>query len=286
MRITRRTFLKKALTSVFAIFGLSSGGYYYARYIETDMLDVKKETIASQTIPSSFQDFKILLFSDTHLGFNYDLNQFEKLVNSINKESPDLIVFAGDLVDQPNAYSWNNRLEGLLSKLNAPYGKFWIYGNHDHGGYGTDIVDQTMKKGGFQLLRNQHTIVNQGEASIAMAGLDDVMLGKPNLHRTLDGVPEDLFTILLCHEPDFADEASRYQVDLQLSGHSHGGQIRLPIVGDLITPPLAKKYVEGWHDVGSDSMKLYVTRGIGTTRMPYRFLCKPEITLFRLSQPS
>lgn len=280
--MNRRSFLKKSLGSLLAFLGLSGGTYYYAREIEPSLLDIHEETITSNKLTTEFDNFKIVQFSDTHIGFQFDLGQLEKLVQTINKQNPDLIVFTGDLVDAPNDYNWNTTLTRLLGSLHAKYGKYWIYGNHDHGGYGTNIVKNAMDQSGFKLLKNQHVKVNKGKDSVVLVGIDDVMLGDPNLEKTMQHTDPSLFTILLAHEPDFADKTVNYHVDVQLSGHSHGGQVRLPIIGQLYTPMYAHEYVKGRFQL--DHLTLFVTKGIGTTRLPYRFLCKPEIYVFTLKQ--
>ncbi|WP_028782596.1 metallophosphoesterase [Thalassobacillus devorans] len=284
MRMNRRSFIKRTLGSLLAFFGLSGGTYYYARYIEPDMLTIKEETIQNRKIADSFQGFKIVQFSDTHVGFHYNLEQLEKVVDQINGLGPDLILFTGDLVDKPNAYEWDDRIVEVLKKLQAPSGKFWIYGNHDHGGYGTDVVKKKMDRSGFRLLKNENTSIDKAGASFTLAGVDDIMLGKPDMAETLKGVNEQEFVMLMVHEPDYADHVASYPVDVQLSGHSHGGQIQIPFIGYLVTPPYAEKYVEGRHTV--ENLELYISRGLGTTRLPYRFLCKPEITVHTLSNSS
>ncbi|WP_404452437.1 metallophosphoesterase [Virgibacillus necropolis] len=280
--MNRRSFLKKSFGSLLAFLGLSGGTYYYAREIEPSLLDINEEFISSAKITSEFNNFKIVQFSDTHIGFHYSLEQFEKLVETINSQKPDMIVFTGDLVDAPNDYNWNTTLIRILGSLKAKYGKYWIYGNHDHGGYGTNIVKNVMDQSGFTLLQNHHVNIKKGQETFVLAGIDDVMLGDPNLEKTLQQTNPSLFTILLAHEPDFADKTAKSHVDVQLSGHSHGGQVRLPIIGHLYTPLYAEKYVKGKYQL--DQLSLYVTKGIGTTRLPYRFLCKPEIYVYTLKQ--
>ncbi|GGC79942.1 metallophosphoesterase [Thalassobacillus devorans] len=280
MKINRRAFLKKAFGSLLALLGLSGGTYYYARYMEPDMLTIQEETLINSKIPGSFRDFKVVQFSDTHVGFHYTLEQLKEVVDRINRIKPDLILFTGDLVDRPNAYEWGGNIVEVLKKLQAPHGKYWIYGNHDHGGYGTDIVKKKMDESGFQLLQNEHTVIKKEGASFILAGVDDLMLGKPDMEKTLQGTDRDSFVLLMVHEPDYADEVANYPVDVQLSGHSHGGQVQIPFFGYLVTPPYAEKYVEGRHTIGN--LDLYVSRGLGTTRLPYRFLCKPEFTVHTL----
>ncbi|MFD1040383.1 metallophosphoesterase [Virgibacillus byunsanensis] len=281
--MNRRSFLKKALGSFLTIVGLSGGSYYYAREIEPSLLQISNETILNTKIPNEFNHFKIVQFSDTHIGFNYTLEQLQTLVSKINEQNPDLIVFTGDLVDEPHTYNWNEKLVDILGGLDAPHGKYWIYGNHDHGGYGTDIVRNVMDKANFKLLKNEHATISVNNAKITLAGVDDLMLGRPNLDTALNNADSNLFTLLLAHEPDFADTTKHFPIDVQLSGHSHGGQVRFPFIGHLYTPAYAEKYVQGKHILHNEKLHLYVNRGIGTTRLPYRFLCKPELHVFTLT---
>ncbi|GGJ42725.1 MULTISPECIES: metallophosphoesterase [Virgibacillus] len=280
--MNRRSFLKKALGSLLALLGLSGGTYYYAKEIEPVLLHINKNKIVSDKLSQAFTNFKIVQFSDTHIGFHYTLEQLNELVSKINGLNPDLLVFTGDLVDKPHTYHWNETIIQTLAKLHAPHGKYWIYGNHDHGGYGTEVVLEVMENAGFTLLQNSHTTIDVKGNKMVLAGIDDVMLGKPNMDTTLHQANPDLFTILLAHEPDYADTVVHYPVDVQLSGHSHGGQVRFPFIGHLYTPSYAEKYVQGKYWIGQDKLLLYVNSGIGTTRLPYRFLCKPEIHLYTL----
>lgn len=279
--MNRRSFLKKTGGFLLALIGFTGGSYYYSKEIETSSLHIQKETIQSSKITSTFHNKKIVQFSDTHLGFNFSVKDLEKLVTKINDLSPDIIVFTGDLIDDPNQVNEDKGIGKTLEKLKANDGKFWIYGNHDHGGYGTEKVLYIMEQAGFTLLQNSHFILEINNEKLVLAGVDDVMLGKPDLQTALQNTNSDSFTILLAHEPDFADETVNYPVDVQLSGHSHGGQIRLPIIGHLYTPLHAQKYVLGKYQL-KNNLKLFVNGGIGTTRVPYRFLCKPEIHEYTL----
>lgn len=268
--------------SILALVGISGGTFYYAREIEPTLLKIHKETITANKITPAFNNFKIIQFSDTHIGFHYTLEQFNELVEQINAFQPDLIVFTGDLVDKPDQYHWDNHLTKALKNLKAKHGKFWIYGNHDHGGYGTDIIQDVMEQAEFTLLKNSHTVIEKNNDRFVLAGLDDVILGQPDLTETLKNVNHNLFTILLAHEPDYADQVIDFPVDVQLSGHSHGGQVRFPFIGDLYTPAYAEKYIQGKYTFNNEKLTLYVNSGIGTTRLPYRFLCKPEIHVYTL----
>lgn len=283
--MSRRSFLKVTFRAFLTLFGLSSGGYVYANRIEPSLLDINHLQIKNALIPKSFDGIKIVQFSDTHLGFQYNLRQFKKLINKINALKPDVIIFSGDLMDEPNKFMEINHLVPLLQQLKAPLGKYCIYGNHDHGGYGSNIYRNIMETSDFKVLLNQSKSIKLKDGSrIYLVGIDDAMLGRPDMDLALKHVPIDSFKIVLSHAPDLADAISQYPVHWQLSGHSHGGQVKLPFFGALIKPPFARKYTEGLYRIGDQQtpLTLYVNRGIGTTRLPFRFMAKPEVSLFTL----
>ncbi|WP_245676687.1 metallophosphoesterase [Bacillus solimangrovi] len=264
---------------------LTGGTYVYARYIEPRLIRTNLEKIVAPQIPESFDGLRILQFSDTHIGHNYTLDQFKRLVEKINEQSCDLVLFTGDLVDEPNNYDQLDQISPILSAIQAPLGKYAIFGNHDHGGYGTEIMKKVYEQSDFQLLMNERVdIYNTLGERIIIGGIDDAMLGHPKPELALQNVTEEDFAILLAHEPDIFAHLGSFHFHTQLSGHSHGGQVQLPFLGPLYTPPGAKKYYEGWYDHADNEKKLYVNRGIGTTREPYRFLSIPEITIFTLKR--
>lgn len=276
--MNRRSFLKMSTGFVVSLVGMTGGTYYYSKEIEPSTLHIQKEIIKSNKIPQAFHNKKIIQFSDTHLGFNYSIKALDQLVTEMNKQSPDILVFTGDLIDDPNHSDdeLEQAITETLNRLKAPNGKYWIYGNHDHGGYGTEKILNIMEASSFTLLQNSHADIELENEKLVIAGIDDLMLGRPDLEAALQDVDPHTFTILLAHEPDFADEAVHFPIDIQLSGHSHGGQIRLPIIGHLYTPLYAEKYVLGKYNI-QNKLTLYVNAGIGTTRVPYRLFCKPEI---------
>lgn len=275
--LTRRQFLKLGTSALLGA-GLVTGGY--ASLFEPNMLEITRVTLHQRRLPKAFDGIKIAHFSDLHIGFHTDVKDVQRIVGAINQEQPDLICFTGDMVDS-SAEAMSEAVE-TLSGLKAPLGVLSIVGNHDFDNIRELIALQ--EKAGFTLLRNEHILLERNGRGIAVVGLDDLLLGNPNLNRALKGIPERMYTLLLMHEPDYADIAAEYPFDLQLSGHSHGGQIRLPWMGAVITPPGSKKYISGLYKIGNPGMPLYVNRGIGTTRLPLRFLCKPELTILTLRQ--
>lgn len=277
--ISRRTFLKKSLGTLATLTGLGIGGNYYAHNLEPKWLEIKHKIISHPLIPKGFHGMKMIQFSDTHLGFQFQLKDLQAIVNKINQLDPDVILFTGDLMDHPNKYKDHQKIPPVLNQLKAPLGKFSIYGNHDHGGYGSEIYSDIMEKSHFTMLQNTSTKITLLTAEeIVIAGIDDAMLGKPDFEKALSGIPDEVFTIMLSHAPDLADTSRTYDIQYQISGHSHGGQVQIPFAGALVTPPYAEKYREGTYEI--DSLTLHVNRGLGTTRLPYRFLSRPELTVY------
>jgi len=280
-KITRRNFLKAGIRTCLYSFITASIGYYYAKYIEPYLLSFTQHTLTSQLIPKSFHGMKILQFSDLHLGYYLSLQHLSQIVSKINAEKPDIVLFTGDLIDDYQTYTEAPFVASILKNIQAPFGKFSIYGNHDHDGYGTEYYDHIMRESGFELLQNSEKRIRLLDNSeISIFGLDDVLLGKPKIAETLQHAKQNIYTIVLVHEPDIASQIATYPINLQLSGHSHGGQVQIPFLGAIITPSLAKQYIEGFYNI--QDLTLYVNRGIGRTRVPFRFMSKPEITLFTL----
>jgi hypothetical protein len=158
-------------------------------------------------------------------------------------------------------------------------GTFAILGNHD-GEADPERVAGALQDHHIPVLRNRSIGLERGASRIWLTGIDDVLSGFPDLVAAIKKIPANETTILLAHEPDFADEAAMYPVDLQLSGHSHGGQIWIPGLGAPWLPPLSIKYPRGLYRVGN--LTLYTNMGIGTIRAPIRINCPPEITLITL----
>lgn len=280
--ISRRSFLKKILQISYGAALLGAIGHIYVKYIEPNWLEITRLTISHPLIPPVFNNFKIVQLSDTHFGFQLDEHQFKKIIQTISSEKPDVIIFSGDLVDNLLSFFEYDPMVAFLSHLSAPFGKFAVYGNHDHGGWGTEKYQEVMSASDYILLKNEAYPVQMNGDEIFIAGIDEPILGKPNLQKTFQNHDRDKFTILISHAPDLAEEAKFYPAHLQLSGHTHGGQVQLPFFGPFITPPFGQKYTEGLYKISNDFF-LYVNRGLGTTRLPYRFLARPEITVFTLT---
>lgn len=281
-KISRRSFLKRVGKVSIASIVTGMIGHFYIKHIEPKWIEITHQPIHHPLIPPSFNNFRIIQFSDTHLGFHLDFDQFEKIIQTISNQFADCIIFSGDLVDNLLSFFEFEHVILLLSQLQAPFGKFAVYGNHDHGGWGTEKYADIMRASGFTLLRNESVFIEiASDEQITLTGIDEPILGKPDIKKAVKNIPAEQFTILISHAPDLADDVKNYPVHLQISGHTHGGQVQMPLVGPLITPPMGQKYTDGFYEL-TDNFSLYVNRGLGTTRLPYRFLSRPEITLFTL----
>ena len=223
---------------------LAVGAIVYVTIIERFWLEVRPVEIKIAKLSESLTGLRIVLFSDVHLGFYYENHHLRKLVNKINELKPDVICFTGDLLDSREALPMIQEAARELNRLHAPLGKYAVLGNHD---YRTDVeqVSRQLVAGGFRLLVNQSDVIVRNGAQVNLVGVDDVLHGNPDLTQALSQVSDENPTILLIHEPDYAETSSTFPIDLQLSGHSHGGQVRIPFGGPVLTSRLGKRFNAG-----------------------------------------
>jgi predicted MPP superfamily phosphohydrolase len=275
-RFSRRQFL--ALTGLAAAGGVAvAGGYIYANN-EADEPVVDRVQIPVKGLNPALEGFTIAVLADFHLYPFTQIELIEKAVVMSNALKPDLTVLLGD-------YVWHEveavfDLAPVLGGLNARHGVFAATGTHDYW-TDIDIIDTAMKEAGLPLFVNKGVPITVGGSELYLAILDDGWSGEPDLPATMEDMTPDATAVLISHEPDLADKYSLDQrIALQLSGHSHGGQVRFPGVGALILPYLAWKYDYGLYRV--NDMWLYTNRGLGVTNEPVRFNCPPEITEINL----
>ena len=275
--VTRRTVLKMLGCTIVGS-GAVVGAYGYGSRLETEWLKVEKLNIPVKHLGISFEGFKIVQMSDFHLYPHTQIELIKRAVNITNSLQPDLITLTGDYVSgsKPRNSEPIFELAPVLSKLNAKHGVFSVLGNHDHM-TSKQVVLTGLKESGLPVLINDGVPLSRGQQVLYLAGLDDGRRGHPDLSKALEKRLGHVPTVLLVHEPDFADTYSNDStISLQLSGHSHGGQIRLPGIGALALPRYGRKYDQGLYRV--QAMWLYTTRGIGVTGPPIRLNCRPEIT--------
>ena len=270
--LNRRSFLKISGTALLAGLGVAMAYMYLGNEVNDPV--VEYIDISIPDLPSALEGFRIVQISDIHYYPITTLQLVDQAVQMANELEPDLILLTGD-------YVWHEveaifDLMPSLSRLNARYGVYANLGNHD---LWTDVnvVTQAFREIGMPLLVNQGLPISLGSDSLYLASLDDGWSGKPDLSAAMLNRPDSAPTILMMHEPDLADKYSKDpRINLQLSGHSHGGQIRFPFVGALIYPYLSWKYPIGLYNI--NGMWLYTNRGLGTTNIPLRVNCAPEIT--------
>lgn len=252
--------------------------YAYARYIEPNLLvTVYQELLANKLT----KDIKIVLFADTHLGYLYGEEHIETIVDTINIAEGDFVIFAGDFFDSYYRDQDLLNLEYIIEELNrieAKEGKIAIWGNHDRGG-SYKVYAEVMEQSGFLLLDNEDFLVD--EYNLCIRGLDDYLLGNPDLET--ETLNENHYNLIVVHEPDVSDEMDLSKVDLILAGHSHGGQVSIPSITEKYLPRGATTYIKGLYALESDKETyLYVTKGIGLTQLPYRFMNIPEVVVIEL----
>jgi predicted MPP superfamily phosphohydrolase len=272
--LSRRGFVKTLGISALSIATGGLLGYGYVFHIEPEWLSIEQIRAPIVKLSAGLQGFRIVCLSDFHFEPFTRLDFIHRVVRRVNDLEPDLICLLGDYVfAQADSI---HELAPVLAELHADQGVLAILGNHDLW-TDAEVVRAALEAAGIQVLVNQRVLLNSAEEPIVLAGLDDGWSGKPDLQQALEGAPENAPVILLLHEPDLADQmALDGRVDLQLSGHSHGGQVRIPFFGAPFLPEYARKYDQGLYRV--KDMWLYVTRGIGVIYPPGRFNCRPEIT--------
>lgn len=278
-RFTRRNFLIASGTSAAAL-------TLYAGEIARHEIDIVQRPIAIAHLPASFQGYRIAQVSDIHLDEFTEPLFFERVVERVNRLNPDLVLLTGDFITHGSLTFIAGdhairRCAQILTRLEAPL-RYGCLGNHDVA-FNAPLVTRMLADHGTPLLINRSLPIERNGARLWLCGVDDPGTSHPDLDLAIPSAPDGP-VILMAHEPDFADTVTAHPkghlVDLMLSGHSHGGQIRLPFLGPLVLPPMGLKYPEGHYTF--NHMQLYVNRGIGTVGLPFRLNCPPEITMITL----
>lgn len=258
----------------------------YSGEIERHIIKVTHLEIRLPNLPEAFEGFRIAQLSDIHMDQFTEAFFLRDAVDHINRLRPDAVFLTGDFVTDgllPVKYSigsaWKcaNILDGLACRQ-----RYAVLGNHDFG-VSAPAVAEALTANSIAVLRNAFAAIEHDSSRFWITGIDDALEGHPDLEKA---IPETIRhrpqepVILLCHAPDFADDLLQLPagsaVQLMLSGHTHGGQIRLPFVGAAELPDMGKKYIEGLFRL--QGLQLYVNRGIGTVGIPFRLNCPPEIT--------
>lgn len=244
------------------------------------LIEVTEHRIPIPGLPEAFRGFRIVHLSDIHHGLFLPLAAVTAAVSLANRLKPDLIALTGDFITYSRAYI--EPVATVLGFLRSRYGAVAVLGNHDFR-VGADEIARALRRAGIEVLRNAHTARRRAGHALYVAGIDDLW-SKADLPRALRGIPSGAPTVLLSHNPGIIRRAAAHGVSLVLSGHTHGGQVRLPLVGSILGRSRARlRFRDGYDRLGSTH--IYVSRGIGTVVLPLRFRCPAEIPRLHL-QPA
>lgn len=252
---------------------------FYAYFIEPNWIEVNSLSLKLPNLAREFNNYRIVQISDIHISKWMTRKRLNYIFQLVNAQKPDLIVLTGDFISR-RQQRFVPLLQETIGQLQAPDGKIAVLGNHDYWS-DAEAVDLALTSNQIQNLHNQVATIQKDNGKLYIAGIDDVMVGNPRLDLVLANLPSDGAAILLVHEPDFADTSvTTHRFDLQLSGHSHAGQIRPPFITPPVLPSMGQKYYAGLYNLGD--MKLYTNRGLGMTAFHFRFNARPEITVLNL----
>lgn len=260
---------------------------FYARFIGTTGLITKEIVINDNNLNNSYDGLKIVHFSDLHYTRVITNKRVNEIINEINLLNPDIVVFTGDLIDTDSTPNEENKqkLINYLKSINTTYGKYAIIGNHDYDNH-LDLVKEIYNLSNFTLLENSYDIIyNKYNDKIFIGGLNTVSFDLADIDTTMNyfNDNEDInYKIILIHEPDYTNTiVNKYpSVNLILSGHSHGGQVRLPFIGGIINNSNAKEYDNEYYKINDTN--LFVSFGIGVSRYNFRLFNRPSINFYRI----
>lgn len=282
-QLTRRTFLLGSGAALAA----GALGIYSSEFARHE-ISITTQPLLIRQLPPAFHGMRVVQISDIHFDEYTEPDFVRRVVQHVNALNPDLLLLTGDFVSYgPLPLSFGAeagfRCAAILRELTCPL-RFACMGNHDTA-VGVPIVIEALSQAHIPVLFNNYLPVERDGQRIWLAGVADPASSHPDLYYAVPPNPDGP-VILLAHAPDYADVVVNHPrghiVDVMLSGHSHGGQVRLPLLGPLVLPPGGKKYVQGLFRLAR--MQLYVNRGIGAVGLPFRLNCPPEITVFTLQE--
>ncbi len=273
--ISRRRFLR--LAGATGLLGLLAT---YTLFVERYIVLTNTYRVPVPNLPPAFNGFRVVQFADPHFGFLMPLRVIENVVERINRISRDVVVCTGDYVHERNSTRQIDQVWPVVSRLTAPNGVYNVLGNHDHWA-STQRSRYWLRRSGQDLEGKVVPIERNGER-IWLAGGGDLWEDHRNLDSILEPIPEEDCRIVLAHNPDTADTEFRSRVDLMICGHTHGGQVKIPVIGTPILPVKNKNYSSGLKR-SPGGTPVYISRGIGWAVLPVRFNCYPEISVLELT---
>jgi uncharacterized protein len=282
--ITRRAFLKFLGHVLIELALLSIGGVVYDMLLGRGSFSVETVQLSLKRLPKVFSGLRLAQISDIHMGGWMNPDRLQHVADIVKAERPDLLLITGDFLLGHHFSNAEKQaildLIPILSSLAESIPSFAVLGNHDYW-TSSEAIRQMLFACGITDLTNTVFTLTRETASLHLCGVDDIWSGNARLDKVIAKLDDDSAAILLTHEPDFADvTAATGKFDLQVSGHTHGGQVNLPLFGPPVRPYLGQKYPIGLYKIRD--MFQYTNRGVGMARLPVRFNCPPEISIFEL----
>jgi hypothetical protein len=272
--VTRRRFMASLLTAAGAA---GIGGLGYGFGWEPDHLTVTRLTLSLSGWPQDEPPLLVGQLTDLHCCTEHSLERAQRAARLLMANRPEVVLLTGDFLTHEGT-AWAERVADVLAiTAAAPLGAFAVLGNHDHSSYSAEVLTRELGRVGIPVLRNQPARVAKRK-KVWIVGVESIATRIADARVASIGVPDDAAKIMLIHEPDFADYAY-VKVAIQLSGHSHGGQVRIPGL-PAYSPPGAKKYRWGYYPQAPSPV--FISRGVGTVGLPIRIACPPEVALLRL----
>ena len=274
-KTSRRQFLRTAVAA--PLVGVSAVSAY-ARLVEPYNYSISETDIRIKNLPGAFEGFRITQLTDIHHSRIVDLSEVRRVVSLAAQTKPDLFALTGDYTSSYRRYI--EPCAEVLAGLNAPEGVWAVLGNHDHY-TDPELTARALTRQHITVMNNSNTVLRRGSDSLQLAGVDDWTWAATNWPRALAGLNPNIPTVLLSHQPRVLDLPEARISSLILSGHTHGGQIHLPLIGSparFATKDL--KYDRGLFRSGNT--QLYVSSGTGVIGLPLRFGVRPEIAVLRL----
>ncbi|MGH9327653.1 MAG: metallophosphoesterase, partial [Terriglobia bacterium] len=239
--------------------------------------EITETVIRMRRLDGRHDGLRIVHLTDIHLSLFTPIEEVQRVVDLANRLHPDVVALTGDYVTFSPVYIWP--VAQALGRLRGRLGTFAVLGNHDFR-VNPEEVTHALRAQGIRVLRNSHFALHSGGAVLWLVGVDDLRFSSDDLPAAMRAIPADDPKILLCHNPEAIGGAAHWGIDLMLSGHTHGGQVRLPILRSLYRSKPEERFVDGWNHLGAT--QIYVSRGIGKVVIPVRVACPPEIACLRL----
>ena len=283
-KVSRRDFLKLLKVGAIDLALLTAGGAGWSFLIEPSRVKVEYVSLTLPRLTPAFSGLRIVQISDIHMGSWMNAERLQHVADKVVEQKPDLLFLTGDFLvghifDKTSEDHLQEMID-ILSPLAKSIPSFGVLGNHDHWTK-SGAVREMLKISGIVELKNSVFTITRGKEHLHLCGIDDVWERHARVENVIDLLKDNSPAILMAHEPDFADVSAKTgRFDLQVSGHSHGGQVVIPFYGPPILPYLGQKYHTGLYQVGN--MLQYTNRGVGMATPTVRFNCPPEITVFTL----